>query len=339
MSTSDEITCIDCGGSSLRAVYFRSPKDSNTIRRVDEPVFHDDSAYVILKCSDCESIFLHPYYFEESFAVYSSKRYFDGYFANNIHRGGGPDLTEGALGAWQERVRASNSRKKAASILRLAGLWGHSKPRVLEIGCAQGRLTKAFADLGCEASGLDISQHAVEAASKTGIPAFHGRFEDYECPDAHFDMIVSIQTFEHMASLDEIAPKIRAKLKPNGVLVIEVPNDIDGYRGKLYARPWWFVPPMHIRYFTLQNACNIFGQRGMRLLTHATLGSVGVDCSCILDWLFRKAKLDKLPGYGKARTIGTAGMRILGGPIDSVFNTARMHSDMTLVLAPDEASE
>src|SRR5262245_52318606 len=80
--------CLDCASPDLFAAFYRSPKDNNTLQKIERQVFYDNNAFVILQCRGCGSTFLHPRYFAESFAVYSDPRYFTGYFPNNIHRGG-----------------------------------------------------------------------------------------------------------------------------------------------------------------------------------------------------------------------------------------------------------
>lgn len=248
------VKCIDCGGGVYTA-FIRSPKDNNTVTPSCKPVAPSNSIYVILRCKDCDSIFLHPYYFEESFAVYSSERYFAGYFPNNIHTGGGPCVsTPGRDSAGAKRYR----EKRAQFFLKLADLTGKSGIRVVDIGCAQGNLVQGFADCGCEAMGVDVSEEVISAARRRGLKVYHGRYEDIPFPDSYFDLIVSCQTFEHMAGLKEICTQIRKTLKPNGVLIITVPNDIEGYRQKFFRKIWWMIPPMHIRYFTTKNLKNIF---------------------------------------------------------------------------------
>ena len=135
---SEDLPCIDCGSVRVRAVSLRSPKDNNFVTPIDEPPFWTSDGYVILECGDCGSIFLHPHYFEESAAIYDTERYFTGYFPNNIHRGGGPELTVSSTSGRRGRRAVRRAERRARRLLRLAGISPESHPCVLEIGCAQG---------------------------------------------------------------------------------------------------------------------------------------------------------------------------------------------------------
>jgi len=121
---------------------------------------------------------------------------------------------------------------------------------------------QALAAMGCQACGVDISETSTNLASEKGLEVYCGRFEDQDLPDHHFDLIFSIQTFEHIADLGKVLQRVKEKLKPGGALLIAVPNDVDGYRGRLYPRRWWMIPPMHIRYFTCRSVEGIFGRHG-----------------------------------------------------------------------------
>jgi SAM-dependent methyltransferase len=327
MKTITSEDCIDCGSSHVRAAFLRSPKDNNVVTPISEPAFWTDDGYVILKCDDCGSIFLNPHYFEESFAVYDTERYFTGYFPNNIHRGGGPELIVPSKGLRGRRA-IRNAQKRARTLLRLAGISPESHPRVLEIGCAQGRLVQALTAIGCDACGVDVSETSTSIASKNGLEVYRGRVEDVSLPDQAFDLIFSIQTFEHMADLGPALQAARNKLKPDGALLVAVPNDVDGYRGKIYLRKWWMIPPMHIRYFTRASAKSIFGRHGLSVDSFSTEGSLGTDMRMIAEWLLKKAKLSKLPLWGKAWAI----MSRLMLPFDGLLNIAGMHSELVVVV-------
>lgn len=158
----ESVNCIDCGGCNICTVFIRSPKDNNITVPVNKSVDPCDYLYTILRCKDCGSIFLHPYYFEESFGVYNDERYFTGYFLNNIHTGGGPSLNSPSLSFYTKW----RNKRKARLLLKLAGFFQQSNIRVIDIGCAKGELVQAFVDCGCDAYGVDVSEQVVLEAQK-----------------------------------------------------------------------------------------------------------------------------------------------------------------------------
>lgn len=327
-----QATCIDCGKTNLTCAFVRSPKDNNYVSRARKPIAPDDSRYVILRCTDCGSIFLHPYYHQESFAVYSQERYFTGYFPDNIHVGGGPVISSNTPESPDERnARLRVSMAKARSLLQFAGLEEKSGIRVMEIGCAQGNLLEGFAACGCETYGVDVSEQAVLEASRRGLNVTCSRFEDYDCPDEFFDLIVSIETFEHMAGLDEIARKIKRTLKPGGHLVIQVPNDIECYRRWCFSRIWWMIPPMHIRYFTRRSVRDIFAMHGLKVSAIRTTGYLLDDIRLIAGWLGRKLRIVDLNQRRTVRRLYRI-TRWAVTPLDIALRAMGRHMDLVVLV-------
>jgi len=325
---------MDCGGSAVVPAFVREPKDNNYVFPVaaDAAVTADNSRYVILRCGDCGSVFLHPAYWQESFGVYATERYNSGYFPDNIHPGGGPNIAPARFPIYN-RIRY---HRRARQLLKQAGLSALTGLRVLDIGCAAGRLVQGFADLGCDAYGIDVSRPAIENACSKDLQLTLGTFEDAEYPNEFFDLIVSIETFEHMGGLDTILKQIRKKLKPSGRLVIQVPNDLSGYRMGFFRRIWWIIPPMHIRYFTPQNLPRIFDGRGLDAAAVRTFGSFGEDLSLVLIWRLKRAGLKKLTSSLPFRMFVKV-LGVLFVPVDCFLNARKRHSEMIVVLTPRRA--
>lgn len=118
------------------------------------------------------------------------------------------------LGADEERKIAD--RLRTLSPLLEDGL------RVLEIGCAEGRLGQAVKALArVDYTGLEISEDAVPAAERLDAvergPA--GGF-----PATPFDRLLAFHVLEHIADVGrEITHWLRL-LKSDGIMVIEVPS-------------------------------------------------------------------------------------------------------------------
>ena len=324
------IKCIDCKSSNVCAAYIRSPKDNNYTVAIDEPIEPDDSYYVILCCCNCGSIFLHPFYFEEASSVYSDERYFRSYFPDNIHAGGGPSLNTPNL-PFYDFYEKWRSRKYARSFLDKANCGKKKQIRVLDIGCAKGELMQGFIDLGCETCGVDISSECVLKARQKGLDVFLGYFEDSPFPDGYFDLITAREVFEHIRELDGTCGKIYRALKPNGMFIAQVPNDIEGYRKWVFRKIWWIIPPIHVRYFTVESAKHIFGKYGLKLESVYTCGSVGGDLSAVMSWLLRKIGISSVQHTWPYQVITKMFSLIFYG-IDLGLNFAKRHSELILVM-------
>jgi len=321
--------CIDCGSLNIGTVFVRSPKDNNIVEIVKEQgqVAPADDRYVIQRCKDCDSIFLHPYYFEESLAVYQTDRYNKGYFPNNIHTGGGPRIGKSlfpSISRWR-------NSQAARTFLRQAGFASVKNVRVFDIGCAKGDLVQGFADQGCDAHGVDVSDTVISQAQKRGLNVSLGLFEELDLADSSLDLIVSIQAFEHMLSLDSILREVKRTLKPDGKLIICIPNDIEGYRRYAYPWIWWIIPPMHVRYYTARNIETIFGRHGFKVVGSSTLGSVGGDIASILSWLLKKTPIRSIVN-SRVYRLFSMGAEALFLPIDLLLNLAKVHSERVVIL-------
>jgi 2-polyprenyl-3-methyl-5-hydroxy-6-metoxy-1,4-benzoquinol methylase len=327
----DVSICLDCGSSSIVSAYIRSPKYNNFITPVTDWYAPSDLYYVILRCGDCGSVFLSPCYFEESASLYSDERYFNEYFPNNIHTGGGPKLETVRFEFYSRWI----NKRQAKQFLSMANLPLNMATRIVDLGCAKGDLVLGFTDCGCDACGIDISEQMVQAAQTKGINVVRGRFEDIEIPANSIDLITSIEVYEHMSDLEAVLAKVKQVLKPDGVLIIQVPNDIDGYRRYIFRKIWWMIPPMHIRYFTYQSIENIFGRHGFRISKINTYGSVGADIGRIVTWFFKQRGLGGITRKMAYRI----GMKILSAmfiPIDGVLNILKRHSEMVIIMKKSE---
>lgn len=334
LSQQSHAECPDCRGTRLAAAFVREPKDDNYVVPAHGQVEPHDGRYVIMRCEGCGSIFLHPHYWAESFAVYSTGRYFAGYFPNNIHPGGGPNIAGPLVPAYSRLL----NRRRARFLLKQAGLSKEPGTRVLDIGCASGQLVQGFSDLGCDAYGVDVSTNAIANAANKTLKLRAGLFEETDYPDAFFDLIVSIETVEHMGLLDQFLSRVLQKLKPDGRFVLQVPNDIDGYRARAFRRIWWMIPPMHLRYFTKQSMSAIMARQGFRLLRARTAGQVGDDWGMMLTWRLKRLGLRRMVGT-KVHKVLKKGLALLGKPVDYVLNVKKVHTELLLVFAPGSAPD
>lgn len=98
---------------------------------------------------------------------------------------------------------------------------------MLDIGCGVGMLTRALAPafrkvVGIDGSALKI-QKAKEHNSAPNIAYLYELFEAYT-PDEPFDFIVSTNVLEHVGNVEFFLTRIQTWLRPNGRVVMTVPN-------------------------------------------------------------------------------------------------------------------
>lgn len=131
---------------------------------------------------------------------------------------------------------------------------------VLDIGCAYGYLANYMNRHGFHASGCDISEYALDVASRMfpNINTFHGDLDNgMKLPEKEYDVITAFEVLEHCKNLDKIASKIAESLKSEGLFLISVPDsDI--------------IPPeeqgddTHVSFLNTQEWINLFSERGLK---------------------------------------------------------------------------
>lgn len=103
-------------------------------------------------------------------------------------------------------------------------LKGKKIRKMLDIG-AVPEMTEMFANaLGCEASGINISDKVVNSRKKESKTRFmQGDIESAEINEK-FDLIVCGEVLEHMTNVDAFIGKVRELLEDGGYLLLTIPN-------------------------------------------------------------------------------------------------------------------
>jgi len=113
----------------------------------------------------------------------------------------------------------------------------------LDAACGSGYGTSILANNVKKIIGVDISEHAIGFA-KINFPSKNIHFdvqdlENLKFPKNLFDVIVSIETFEHVKNQEKILKKFKQILKKNGLLIISTPD-------ATINKKMGFVSPFHI---------------------------------------------------------------------------------------------
>ncbi|WP_258874555.1 class I SAM-dependent methyltransferase [Cupriavidus taiwanensis] len=97
--------------------------------------------------------------------------------------------------------------------------------RVLDVGCADGFMLRGLG-AAYETYGIEVNAHAAERARQGGVTIIGNdvladlRRDEFR---RHFDVITSIATFEHVLDLRGAFRACLEALKPEGVLIFEIP--------------------------------------------------------------------------------------------------------------------
>ena len=146
-----------------------------------------------------------------------------------------------------------------------------SKTTILEIGCGEAGNLKPFVDMGCKATGIDISCSRVELAKEFYNDHPNRGNLTLICqdiykvnPDKKYDVIIMRDVIEHIPNQEKFMGFVKNFLKPDGKFFLAFPpwqNPFGGHqqicRSKvLSALPWFHLLPRPLYKFVLK----VFGE-------------------------------------------------------------------------------
>ncbi len=143
--------------------------------------------------------------------------------------------------------------------------------RLLDIGFGAGTVLQAAARAGWTATGIEVSQTAVEYVRGLGFTVFCGELAEAKYPDGHFDVITASEVLEHVPEPDALLREMARVLRPGGLLWATTPNG-KGLSSRLLGLKWSTVsPPEHLQLFSLKGLKTMLdaaGFRRVRIVTH-----------------------------------------------------------------------
>ena len=108
--------------------------------------------------------------------------------------------------------------------------------RVLDAGCGEGYGAAAARQAGATTVvALDYDRWAVERAARTyRLPAVRGNLVDLPFADDAFDLVLSLQTLEHVWDQRRFVAECARVLRPGGRLALTTPNRLTFPPGNLF---------------------------------------------------------------------------------------------------------
>jgi 2-polyprenyl-3-methyl-5-hydroxy-6-metoxy-1,4-benzoquinol methylase len=130
-----------------------------------------------------------------------------------------PEQSVPEYAAMRERFLLECLRRQAERIERA--------PRVLDVGCGEGRFAAALASAGAEVVAVDVAAEAVRRARERH-PQLDVRLIEPEAElalaDASFDVVWAGETIEHVADTVGWLSELRRVLRSGGVLLLSTPD-------------------------------------------------------------------------------------------------------------------
>lgn len=98
----------------------------------------------------------------------------------------------------------------------------------LDVGCGAGLLCEPLARLGAEVTGVDAAPENAQAAAihaeGAGLDIRYIAGEIGAQNIGRFDLVTSMEVIEHVSDKPAFLTELKARLKPDGLLVLSTPN-------------------------------------------------------------------------------------------------------------------
>ena len=129
---------------------------------------------------------------------------------------------------------------------------------LLDIGCGVGDFIHTAENKGWQCTGVEPSEDAKEIARKRIKATIYNSEQLEELPDKSFDLITMWHVLEHVDDLKWQIEQLQRLVKPNGRIVIAVPN-YKSYDGQFYKEHWAaYDVPRHLNHFSRNTITKIF---------------------------------------------------------------------------------
>lgn len=111
---------------------------------------------------------------------------------------------------------------------RLKMMLQHHVPgNLLDVGTGIGQFLHHARPYFAEVAGTEISESAIRIAQKRyGLEIERGCIEELRVPDASFDNVTFFHVLEHVPDPAKLMRRCHQLLRPGGIAVIAVPNDV-----------------------------------------------------------------------------------------------------------------
>lgn len=137
-----------------------------------------------------------------------------------------------------------------------------NKGRILDIGAGTGDFLLTAQENGWQTIGVEPSPRAKGIAIKKGISFVE---DTKELESNSFDTITMWHVLEHVPDLDSQIKELKRLLKPDGTLIIAVPN-YKSFDAKHYGAFWAaYDVPIHFWHFSKKAIQLLFAKEGMKL--------------------------------------------------------------------------
>ncbi|PKP14120.1 MAG: methyltransferase [Bacteroidetes bacterium HGW-Bacteroidetes-3] len=156
-----------------------------------------------------------------------------------------------------------------ANKLKLINSFKTADKNLLDVGCGTGDFLLVCKNNGWKVTGVEPNAKAKISAENKLKGAFVSEIYSEIIQlnnEKQFDVITLWHVLEHVPNLDEYISTLKKLLKPNGILIVAVPN-FKSFDANYYKQFWAaFDVPRHLWHFSKKSIQLLFAKQEMNIL-------------------------------------------------------------------------
>lgn len=186
----ENVPCNLCGSNNQRLVY-----------EMPDTWYFPEEFFKVVECESCGLGFVNPRPKPETIERYYPKEFYDEFDRDPTFH--------------HERYR------REGAYLRFARKPVISRPRLLDVGCANGEFARYARILGWEVEGVEVSSNAEEISD---FPVYRCALPDIPVTTEQFDAVTAWAVIEHVHDPMSYFKAVSRVLKSQGVFIFLVTN-------------------------------------------------------------------------------------------------------------------
>ena len=207
-----------------------SPIICNICNNKKTNLFFEKSGKKIMRCNNCNCLFVYPMTTSEHQKKWYDESYKDGIYKTYLEK---------------ENIRRKVNQRRFQDISKYLSNGTH-----LDVGCSAGYFLDVAFDKGFSTYGVELSEESIKKINPKHKDIFQGSLENSNLQNLFFDLITMYDFIEHVIDPNLTIKTASEKIKPGGILVISTP-DITSWHAKLMGKKWGIIAPEeHLYYFS-----------------------------------------------------------------------------------------
>jgi 2-polyprenyl-3-methyl-5-hydroxy-6-metoxy-1,4-benzoquinol methylase len=197
----------------------------------------------------------------------------ESYRIDHYYTHGTSHFVEPLPDSWLDRLRVRLAWRmdqgKPLVARRVHELLAERPSRIIDIGCGAGELLMDLDAMGHEVVGVEIDPASTARQVGTRLKVFSGTAEDLpaELTPASFDCVLLSHVLEHCRQPIVALRNLHALLKPDGLLLCEVPNNA-ALALERQGCSWEMLDvPRHLQFFTRNSLAAAMDMAGFHVET------------------------------------------------------------------------